>query len=262
MAMTARGDDLGLELQQSISEETVIVSPAQEALAFWDRFKSAFEERTADNFADRFHPFSSLNWNLRLEDGDPRHFQDQTSRGARKALTRSVTHGLREASVDLPLMTWLKDRRSLLADFLCDSLANVDEESLSPNELSYHATERSWWDRLSEGTGLRYGVRPFRTAPYAYAGISFRDAETVYLLANVRYVFRNFDEHKFELSLSVPLTHGYSVDIGAAYEFDRHATDPNLALKLFKKLSGDGIFYVSMNLRHEPAVYAGLSFAL
>lgn len=257
-----RAADEGIEFQQSIADDRVMVTPAAEVVEFWDRFKAAFEERTADNFADRFHPFSSLNWSLRLDDGDAEYFHEETSRSARKALTRSVTHGLREASVDLPLMTWLKERQGILADFLRNSVGNVDEESVSPNELTYRVAERSWWDRLSERSGFRYGIRPFRTAPYVYAGMGFRDGETVFLLANVRYIFRNFDEHKFELSLSVPLMQGLSLDVGASYKFDRHDAEQQLALKLFKSLRRGGVFYLGLELREEPGAYAGVSFLL
>jgi len=255
-------EDQSLQLQHELHKEPVITSPAGEALAFWDRFTTSFEEQAADKFADRFHPLSSLNWSLRLEHGGADFVQDQTSRSARKALSRSFTHGLREASVDLPLMHWLEDRQGKLADFLRNSLGNVDEESVAPSELSYHVIERSWWDRLADSSGLRYGIRPFRTAPYAYAGIGIRDGEQVLLLANVRYVFRNFDEHKFELALSVPLPHGLSLDIGAGYKFDRHETEEQLALKLFKRLDNGSLFYLGMELRNEPAVYAGLCIAL
>jgi len=257
-----RGAEQGLQLQHSRTEETLIESPADEARAFWERFTTAFEERSAENFADRLHPFSSMNWRLRLGDGDNGFLQDETSRTARKSLSRSFTHGLREASVDLPLMQWLKERQGLLADFLRNSVANVGEESVAPNEPSYHLVERSWWDRLSENSGLRYGIRPFRTAPYAYAGIGIRDGETLLMLANLRYVFRNFNEHKFELALSLPLTHGLSVDVGAGYKFDRDEAGEHFVLKLFKKLDNGGIFYVGMELREQPAMYAGISFAL
>lgn len=262
VAVGVQGADQSLQLQHSIADETVIESPADEALAFWERFKSTFEERTADNFADRFHPFSSLNWNLRLEGGDGEVFEERVSRSARKALTRSINHGLREASVDLPLMTWLKGKQGFLADFLRNSMSNVGEESVAPRELSYHVTERSWWDRLSESGGLRYGIRPFRTAPYAFASMGIRDGETVLMLANVRYIFREFAEHKFELALSLPLMHGLSVDLGAAYQLGRHAAEEHLTFKLFKQLDKGGIFYVGMEMGDEPKVYAGLTFPL
>lgn len=255
-------EDQALQLQHNYHEKPTIAFPEDEAAAFWERFTTAFQEQAVDNFADRFHPFGSLNWKLRLEDGGADFLQDQTSSGARKALSKSFTRGLREASVDLPVMTWLKDRQGLLADFLRNSVGNVSEESVAPNELSYHAVERSWWDRLAENSGLRYGIRPFRTAPYAYAGIGIRDGENVLLLANVRYVFRNFDEHKFELALSVPLAHGLSMDLGAGYKFDRREAEEQLTLKIFKKLDNGSLFYVGMELQNEPAVYAGLCFAL
>ena len=260
-AFGAHGADQGLQLEHSVSEKTAIESPVDEAVAFWERFQTAFDERAAENFADRLHPFSSLNWRLRLDDVDAEDLRESTSASARKALSRSIAHGAREASVDLPLMTWLKERQGILADFLRNSVANVNEEAVSPAELSYHVVERSWWDRLSEAGGLRYGIRPFRTAPYAFAGIGLGDGETVFLLANVRYILRNFAEHKFELALSLPLMHGLSVDLGAAYRFGRHAAEQHLVFKLFKELKQGGVFYVGAEMGEEPAAFAGLTVA-
>src|SRR5688572_22436802 len=92
---------LQLQLQHDLPEEAVIESPADEALAFWERFKSAFEERAGDNFADRMHPFGSLNWGLRMDDVDAEGYRERTSASARKALTKSVKNSVREATVDL-----------------------------------------------------------------------------------------------------------------------------------------------------------------
>jgi hypothetical protein len=255
------GADQGLQLQHSLLDEMVIESPGDEARAFWEQFKLTFEECANDNFADRMHPLSSLNWKLRLEEGDATFYREQPSRSARQALNRSATHGLREAGVDLPLMMWLKERQGILADFLRDSVSNTSEESVTPKELSYHVVERSWWDRLSNSSGLRYGIRPFRTAPYAYAGIGFRDGDRVFLLANVRYAFRDFAQHKFELALSLPLMNGISVDVGATYKLNRGNSEERFVLKLFKNLDRGGMFYVAMELREAPAVYSGISFA-
>jgi hypothetical protein len=262
MAVELNGAEQGLDLQNSQTDRAVIESPADEADAFWDRFTLAFEESATENFADRLHPLGSLSWSVRMQEGEAGFFQEQSSRSARKALSRSFTQSLREAGVELPLMTWLKERQGHLAEFLRNSVGNVAEESVAPNELSYHVVERSWWARLSESSGLSYGIRPFRTAPYAYAGVGFKDGDSLLLLANLRYVLRNFAEHKFELALSVPLTHGLSVDLGLGYKFDRHDAEGHLAFKLFKKLDNGGILYLGMELRHQPAVYAGLAFAL
>jgi hypothetical protein len=261
VAFGVQGADQGLQLQHSLAEETFMESPAEAAVAFWERFQTAFEERAADNFADRLHPFSSLSWSLRLDDEDAELLRERTTKSARKALHRSTVHGLREAAVDLPLMTWLKERQSFLANFLRNSMANVSEEAVAPDELSYHVVERSWWDRLAERGGLRYGIRPFRTAPYAFAGFGLRDGERVFLLANVRYVFRQFSEHKFELTLSAPLMHGLSVDIGAGYKFDQQEAEEHLVFKLFKQLNQGGIFYVGLEMRAQPAAFAGFSIA-
>ncbi|MCL4787083.1 MAG: hypothetical protein KJ070_09870 [Verrucomicrobia bacterium] len=251
-----------VQLEHHLGRAGDLKSPANEAMAFWDRFQSEFHEQAAEKFADRFHPFSSLSWRLRMEEDDTSHFHDRTTRGARKALYGSFTHGLREASVDLPLMTWLKERQGVLADFLRNSIGNVREEAVSPQQLSYRAVERSWWGRLAENSGLRYGVRPFRTAPYAYASIGIRDGENLLLLANVRYVFRDFNEHKFEVALSVPLAHGVALDVGASHKMDRHDEGQQVVLKLFKQRDNGSLFYVGAELLHQPAVYAGLCFAL
>lgn len=259
--MTAVGVHAGnpsIQLQYDISDPPVIESPLEEAVAFWERFRDSFDRRTDELFAERLHPLNVLSWSVNADsESDPLH--EHTADVARRALSRSVTHGFREATMELPIMLWLKDRRGWLADVLENSVGNVREESVAPVEMSYHVVERSWWKRLSEAGGVRYGIRPFRTSPYAFLSLAIGDGDQKVLLGNLRYHYRNFAEHKFELALSVPLPHGLSIDFGTSYRLGRDDDGALLVLKLFKEFRPGGILHVGLEARERPALFAGMS---
>src|SRR5256884_3912089 len=60
----------------------------------------------------------------------------------RGAFAKSVVYGVREATVDLPIMFWLKERQGLLADFLRNSVDSVAEEAVAPLDTSDRKSTR------------------------------------------------------------------------------------------------------------------------
>jgi len=144
-----------------------------------------------------------MNWSFELADRGYDQFQERISSAARNAISKSVAHGFREAAVDLPIMLWLEDRQDFLADFLRNSVGNVGEERVAPLDVSYRLAERSWWKGLSENEDVRFGIRPFSTSPYTFLSRAIRDGDTLLLLAHVRYHYRNFADHRFEIALSL-----------------------------------------------------------
>jgi len=200
----------------------LVVPPVETTFPFWDQFKISFGENAAEIFADRFHPLNTKNWNFDLATSNADRFSQLSTGAARGALAKSVTSGLREAALTLPSMIWLEDRHAFFANFFLNSLDSIEEESVSPLDPSYRDLERSWWKRLADSGTTYYGVRPFQTNPYAFVSRAFKDGDTLLVLAQVRYHYRDFADHRFEFALSVPLPYGYSIDLGTAYQFGRH----------------------------------------
>jgi len=251
-----RAEDENVRLLHSNSVPPIEGPPGE---AFLERFKVAFNERVEQRFLDRFHPFNVMKWSVELADRSYDDFRDRTASAARNAFTGSVVQGMREAAVDLPVMLWLNERQGWLADFLRNSVDSVEEEAVAPVDVSYRPVERSWWQRLSEGNQVRYGIRPFGTSPYTFLSVGLKDGDELLLLANVRYYYRHFADHCFEIAMSVPLAHRLSIDLGASCQFGRHDQEEKLVVKLLKEFKSGGILHVGLEAQRHPAFFAGIA---
>ena len=80
------------------------------------------------------------------------------------------------------------------------------------------------------------------------------------LLAHVRYHYRNFADHRFEIALSLPLPHGLAFDIGTSYQFGRKRDEGRVVIKIEKEFKSGGIVHVGFEAREGAAVFAGLAF--
>ena len=250
--------DQGIGLQRT-NAAAMLQSPPGESML--DRFRVEFDQRVDELFTDRFHPFNVMNWSVELANkGVSDLVRDRAASVGRNALTKSAGDGLREATVDLPILQWLKERQGFLADFLVNSLDEVDEEEVAPLDVSYRLTERSWWRRLSESDNVRYGLRPFTTSPYAFLSLAIKDGDDLLMLAHLRYHYRDFAEHLFEIAVSVPLTHGFAVDLGTSYQFGRQDGEGALVVKFFKQFKSGGILHVGVEARQSSAFFAGIAF--
>jgi len=261
VVVEANADDESVNLQYGPTA-TSIESPAGEPSEFWDRFKVAFDRHADEVFADQFRTLNAWNWTIKFADRDSDRLRERGTDAARHAMSKSVVYSLREAAIELPIMIWLKERQGFLADLLVNSVGNVEEEAVSPLDASYGLVQRLWWRRLAEDSGMRYGIRPFRTDPYAFWSLGIRDGERVFLFANVRYYYRLFADHRFEIALSLPLTHGFAIDIGTSYDFGRYGDERRLAIKLFKELKTGGIVHIGLEAKERPALLAGITFPL
>ena len=256
LAVGVQAADQNIQLEHS-NRVAPLEAPPGEALL--ERFKVAFNQGVDDVFVDRFHPFNMMKWNLELATQDHDHFRDSAANAARGAFAKSVVYGAREATVDLPVLLWLNERQGVLADFLRNSVDSVAEEEVAPLDLRYRPVERSWWRRLSESGGVHYGIRPFRTSPYTFVSLGIKQGDNLLMLAHVRYHYRNFADHRFEIALSVPLAQGMAFDVGTSYQFGRHPEEGGLVVKLFKEFKSGGIMHVGMEAREHPSFFAGIA---
>lgn len=236
--------------------------PETPPVTFWERFESALKKNSGTIFRDRFHPLSGMQWNLESVNLDAEALHEQTSLAARRALTRSLRISAREAALHLPIVMWFEDRQGFLVDLLLNSMDTFEEESVAPLDPAYRAIEKSWWQRLSESKNFRFGLRPFRTSPYAFMSASFWNGDSLLMLAHVRYHYSHFTDHRFEIALSMPLSPGLSFDVGTAYQFDRHTEDKKIVLKLSKYFRNGSIVHVGMEAQDHPRFVAGISMSL
>jgi len=260
-AADARAEESGTSFQYEpkpgISGNVLVEDPA----TFWERFKVVFDHRAAGMFEDQFHPLNFVNWEIQWKDRDFNHLSEHNAGMARHAFADAFRSSARDAalSLDLPGLEWLRERQGFLPEFLWYSLDSVEEQSVSPLNPSYRSVERSWWSELSEGGRLRYGVRPFRTDPYAFLSWRIKDGDSVWLLGNARYYFRNFGDHCFELALSAPIARGFSIDLGTSCQFGRHRLEKKAVLKLLKTFKSGGVLNVALEAQQHPTLYAGIT---
>lgn len=233
----------------------------EEPASFWALFKVAFDHRAPGVFEDQFHPLNFGNVNALWTDRDFNHLSDYNAAVARHAFANTFRSSARDAALDLdlPVVEWLRGRQGFLADFLWNSLGSVEEESVSPLNPSYRPVEHSWWNKLSKDSSLRYGVRPFRTDPYAFLGWRIKRGERVLLLGDARYYCRNFGDHCFELALSTPITRDLSIELGTSYQFGTHQAERKVVLKLLKTFKSGGILHVALEARQQPVLIAGIT---
>lgn len=244
-----------IQLQHNDGAVT-IGAPAEEL--FWERFKIEFVDSADNFFVDRFRPLKMIRGG---EDERVDPFLQPTSKQYGHFLFNSTVSGLREAAVDLPVIGWLADRQGVLAEFLRNTVGSVDEEAVNPLNLAYEPAEYSWW-RQSLNTDLAYGIRPFRTDPYAFIGLALRQGETVLGVTNLRYHYLGFADHRFEFALSMPLVNGFSVELGASYQFGQHQDKTRAAFKVFKEFHHGGIVFFGMEARRSPVLSAGITIPL
>jgi hypothetical protein len=252
-----RADDPSVHLEYS-SRTVLTASPSRDSFSLWKRFQVDFAEGADDLFADRFHPLKVMKMSIDVGDSRPFQLRERQTMAMRRTVARSFADGMREATVELPVMQWLEERQGFIADFLKNSIGNTEEEAVAPLKPSYGVVERSWWRRMSDSGHVNYGIRPFRTDPYAFLSLAIREGQTVFLLGNLRYYYRNFADHKFELALSVPLAYGFSLDLGSSYQFGQH-DDEKIVVKLSKAFENGGILHLGFEVRDHPGLFAGIS---
>ena len=237
--------------------EIRLEATSPEPFTLWEQFESSFQLNADRIFSDRFHPLQTAQWDLAVED-----YRAQPARTARKALTRTLSTSARAAVVELPLVLWLEDRQGFLVDLLKSTVEENDEEAVNPLDPSYRVAEKSWWQRLADNKNICFGVRPFRTSPYAYISSTIRNGDALLLMAHVRYHYSNFAEHQFEVALSMPLSPGLALEFGTAYQLSEHSDMSVVVLKLAKQIGRQGVVHAGVEVQEHPRFLAGISLPL
>jgi hypothetical protein len=231
-------------------------------MTFWERLEFATLQRAEETFTDRFHSLNTLTWQTEMASRNAVDFRDYTTGQASRALTRSITTGFREVAVDLPVTSWLKEHRSLLSELVLRAVDTADEAAVAPVDPSFRLRERSWWQQVSANRDFRYGLRPFRTSPYAFVSGNVWRGDAHVVLAHVRYHYRQFAEHQFEFAVSVPLAGGYAMNLGTVYRPADEADQHRMVFRLTREFAAGGLFHVGFEMRDGPNFLAGVTVPL
>lgn len=260
VAVSTRASEQRMQLEYAVPRFE-LETPRAAPITMWERFEYTFELSGEKIFTDRFHPLNTTQWYL-MSDLSAEGFRDHTARTARNAFSRTIAVSAREAVFDLPFLIWLDDKRGFLVDLLFNSVDTYEELSVAPLDPSYRALERSWWKRLASNKHFTYGIRPFRTSPYAFVSRSFWSGDTLLMLAHLRYHYSDFANHQFELAVSLPLTDGYAIDLGTAHQFNRHDEVTRMVLKLSKQFDNGGVVHIGLEAQEHPRFLLGFSVPL
>jgi len=236
--------------------------PQEEPATFWGLFNVAFDHRAPGVFQDQFNPLNFREWNS--QDGNVSHFTDYNADNvamARHAFSSAFRSSAQEAALDLdlPVLEWLRKQQGFPAGLLWNSLDSVDERSVSPLYPSYRSNERSWWDEQSESSALHYGVRLFRTDPYAFLSWRIHDWQRVWLLGDARYYYRIFGGQRLELALSTPVVDGFSIEFGASCDFGIHQAEQKIGLKMLKTFKSGCALQLALEARQQPRLVASIT---
>ena len=227
-----------------------------------DRFESAFSRRADNVFTDQFQTLDVAWRAIGAQNNPPEVCSMQSVSAASHALSRSILYGLHEATGNLPVVAWLEADRGFLATFVRSSVESVEADTALPQETPARFSAQSWWKRQLHSGALAYGVRPFRSDPYAFLSWGLKERGDVLLATHVRYYCRNLFDHKFEFCLAVPLARQFSFDFGASYQFGRHDDERRVALRLLRAMPGGTLLHVGVEFRMHPEVLAGISIPI
>jgi hypothetical protein len=261
VASIAQADTNDIELQHGQSP-IIPGLEAKEPTDFVSRWHAAYDERTEEVFTDRLHPLKVMEISLKNPGGTREDIVERNDRAVKGAFIKSFEYSLRDASFGLPVMNWLESSQDAFGSFLHDSVDAVEEESVSPFSLSSGQAERTWWQSLATKRPYRFGLRPFRTSPYAYLALRLKEAGQTVLMGNLRYYLQNFSDHRFELSFSIPMPGGMAFDVGTYYQFGLHEEQHRMVAKIFKPLTHGGMLHLGVEVQRNPLIFAGITMPL
>ena len=185
---------------------------------------------------------------------------------------------LRSASLAvLPLEFWQGHWQGWLADVLAGTVGNPEEERVRLNSIDYSATRASW-ENSSQNSGFTWGLRPWRTNPYAYVLIRaghFQGQPLITFEARAGYTL--LGTTRLEGRLTLPLPASFRIAAGTSVDPSRlgmaDSSIPRVGVTLERVLRiRDGaplsVFYIGFRSainrttsspRQETLLVAGLS---
>jgi hypothetical protein len=247
-----------------------------------DRFIGRiFEEMTSSDSTvfDRFTgPAPKLDWTRKQDRYGSELIERWNSAGA-SMFTSIGADSLRTAAINLlPLDRWADFWQGHLLNFIAGAIGNPEEQHIELLSSSYSAVRYSW-ESSNQGSGLKWGVRPWGTSPYLYfiaQGGHLDGRSLVTLEGRAQYTVLGSTKLEgrltFQLPASFRLAAGTSIDPSC---IGSHCTAsvPHIAVTLERAIlrtsaAPDGVFFLGFrsggtgnpsNLRTENVFIAGLS---
>lgn len=244
---------------------------------FVDRFFQEMGNSDSLIFDRLTGPASRLSW-ARAQDRLGYGSIDRFTSDGVGLFSRIASDSLRTAAfATLPIDEWEEHSEGWITSLILGSLGNPEEEHLRLTSISY-SDVRATWETANRRAGIQFGIRPWRTSPYAYilahAG-HWNGRPLLTFEGRARYTM--FGSARLEGRLTMPLPSGFRLGGGISVDPMRLGAgepDPTqfgVTLERVIRLgnhSPDTVFYVGFrsglngdqfNPRHENLIVAGLS---
>jgi hypothetical protein len=193
-------------------------------------------------------------------------------------VSRIASDSLRTAAfATLPIDQWQDHSEEWLTGFILGSLGNPEEEHVRLTSITY-SDVRASWETANRRAGIQFGIRPWRTSPYAYilahAG-HYAGQPLITFEGRARYTM--FGSARIEGRVSMPLPAGFRLGGGISVDPMRlgaNQPDPTqFGLTLDRVIRFDGgspatVFYMGFRSglmqdrftsRHESVIVAGFT---
>lgn len=127
-------------------------------------------------------------------------------------LSRSVTQTLRDIARDTPFASYVTSVGEGFSEAILSTVSSVDEQESRLLQVAPLPSEVRWRQSVRD-RGLTYGVRPFSRYVFVAGKIPIGGGYEP-IIANLRYHLDSVDKHRVVVSLSLPLSEGWSLDTG------------------------------------------------
>ena len=205
--------------------------PDPEFRSFQEKVSATIENRLNRRFYNTFR--SSRLMQAFISKGDMDLANKSLSEKGPDTLNTAVTKGFEEVLVNSEIYIrteeWLYLNAKYLGEFVRNSVRSIDEEDIYALDTVQSEAEETWIARLRRAHNVRYGIHPSLASPYLFMGskISYKK-RTIVVMG--RYHLENFDEHKMEAIVSIPIDKRLSVTTGVIYGIN----DPQKARALLR----------------------------
>ncbi|MES3031573.1 MAG: hypothetical protein V4697_04155 [Patescibacteria group bacterium] len=233
--------------------------PDPDSYSFQEKVSATIENRLNRKFYDKYRFSRITQATIRYGDSQMAYdyLNDQGQGTLRSAVSKSAQELLVNSPMYLMLDDWLRAHAKYARNFVRDSVSSIDEEELDTLDTTRSEAEESWIDRLKKANTIRYGIRP-RQNPYAFVGSEITHKKRTVLVVTARYHLENFDEHKVETVLSIPIEKRLSLTAGFVYKL-HDPEDAHVLVRLNKGFKWGGAASLGVIVRDTPKLLATMT---
>lgn len=195
--------------------------PDPDFYSFEERVSVTVENRLNRRFYNTYRPSRLMQ--AFISKGDTYLANKSLADKGKGTLNSAVTKGFEEILVNseayIRAEEWLRLNAKYLGEFVKNSVRSIDEEDIKTLDTVQSEAEETWIARVRRANSVVYGIHPSLRSPHVFAGTKVSYKKHVIVLM-ARYHLDHFDEHRAELTASIPITKRLSFTTGVVYAFE------------------------------------------